>query len=81
VRQSTIPQVEIELGDPKHYRHLGAVDIIGNEAEYYSAEPISAQQTSRTQKDLVYAVPVNATITLQPESFSSCAGEVSASDT
>src|SRR6266581_529681 len=58
-RQSAVLEVEIGLSLGPHYRHLTSADIIGNEAEYYSAESISAEETSRSQKGLVYAIPKN----------------------
>jgi len=45
---------------------LTATDIIRNKAKYYSAEPISAEETARSQKGLVYAIPKNPTIDYSP---------------
>jgi hypothetical protein len=41
---------------------LGATDIIGYEAEYYGIEPIPAEETSRSQKNLICAISVNTSI-------------------
>src|SRR5271155_292179 len=65
-RQSAVLKVEVGLGRRKHYGHLRASDIIGNEAQYYSVEPISGEETLRSQKDLVYAIPVNPAIDDSP---------------
>ena len=61
-RQLPALEVEIGLGGRKHYRHLRAAEIVGNEAEYYRAEAISVEEALGAQIDLVDPVPVNPTI-------------------
>src|SRR5271155_414707 len=60
--QLAVLQVEIGLSPPIVYRHLTATDIIGNKAEYYSAKSIVAEEISRPQKGLVYAITKNPSI-------------------
>src|SRR5690349_8758915 len=64
--QFAVLKVEVGLGRRKHYGHLRASDIVGNEAQYYSVEPIPGKETMRSQKDLVYAISVNPAIDDSP---------------
>src|SRR5260370_37166239 len=64
--QPAVLEVEIGLTSGSSSRKFTAGDIIRNKAEYYSAKPISAKETLRSQKGLVYAVAINPTIDDSP---------------
>jgi hypothetical protein len=60
--QPAIIEIEIGLTCRPYFRITTAGDIVRDEAEYQGAEAISVEETSRSQKGLVYAIRKNPAI-------------------